>query len=411
MSLRALSELERLRTEFGARDAGRKLELVRALSRSRLASARAVERLHECLCFLRAYADDAEVHAEVVRALAGFGKRRDLRRVRAALSDTGIAGTDLRFRFYQPTAVWLSERCPRALHIDWDEFDGVERLEPLMALLLPWAETQALDLDLRSVRRRIEALRGARESDARFLARRIDALPASADLKRHLYDEIDPPLVLRSGPGTPSRTHAAHPVKGLAFQRGPMRSERPELKSAVDVPPLAIRDLSPREGLEYVHLAREAMAVRARDLDAFMYADARDARLVDCGEGLAFACLGVVPEERLLLEAVYAFLTLKNGVPIGYVLASAIHGSCEVAYNVFETFRGAEAAWIYARVLAMLRALFGADTFTVYPYQLGHENEEGLRSGAWWFYQKLGFRPRERATLALMLWHWVQPNR
>jgi len=37
--------------------------------------------------------------------------------------------------------------------------------------------------------------------------------------------------------------------------------------------------------------------------------------------------------------------------------------------------------------------MFGADTFTIDPYQLGHHNEEGLESGAWWFYYKLGFRP------------------
>jgi hypothetical protein len=88
-------------------------------------------------------------------------------------------------------------------------------------------------------------------------------------------------------------------------------------------------------------------------------------------------------------------------VPIGYVLASALFGSCEVAFNVFETFRGGESALVYVRALAMCRALFGADTFTIYPYQLGHENEEGLRSGAWWFYAKLGFRPRDARTLAL----------
>ncbi len=39
-------------------------------------------------------------------------------------------------------------------------------------------------------------------------------------------------------------------------------------------------------------------------------------------------------------------------------------------------------------------ALFNVDTFTVYPYQLGYGNDEGLKSGAWWFYQKLGFRAR-----------------
>jgi hypothetical protein len=46
----------------------------------------------------------------------------------------------------------------------------------------------------------------------------------------------------------------------------------------------------------------------------------------------------------------------------------------------------------------MSRHLFGADTFTIYPYQLGQHNDEAIRSGAWWFYYKLGFRPRNRAV-------------
>lgn len=103
-----------------------------------------------------------------------------------------------------------------------------------------------------------------------------------------------------------------------------------------------------------------------------------------------------------MLEAVYAFLTLKNGVPIGYVLNSALYRSAEIAYNVFETWRGAEAGAIYGRVLATVRHLFGADSFTIYPYQLGEGNQEALASGAWWFYQKLGFRPRDPAVRRLM---------
>jgi hypothetical protein len=31
--------------------------------------------------------------------------------------------------------------------------------------------------------------------------------------------------------------------------------------------------------------------------------------------------------------------------------------------------------------------------FSLDPYQIGHENEEGIESGAFWFYRKLGFRP------------------
>ena len=159
-----------------------------------------------------------------------------------------------------------------------------------------------------------------------------------------------------------------------------------------------MRQLTRAEGVAYVDLTREAMVTRKRDLDAFANADPRDVRLVEYDDGLSFACLGVAPGDRLLLESVYGFLTLKNGTPIGYVLTSALFQSCELAYNVFDTFRGAEAAVVYARAVAMSRHLFGADAFTIYPYQLGADNEEAIASGAWWFYYKLGFRPKHRGV-------------
>jgi hypothetical protein len=73
-----------------------------------------------------------------------------------------------------------------------------------------------------------------------------------------------------------------------------------------------------------------------------------------------------------------------------------------VAYNVFETFRGGESARIYGRVLSMARHLFGAGTFAVDPFQLGHGNPEGQKSGAFWFYHKLGFRPVGAKILELV---------
>ena len=85
------------------------------------------------------------------------------------------------------------------------------------------------------------------------------------------------------------------------------------------------------------------------------------------------------------------------------MLTSALYGSAEIAYNVFETYRGGEAGPVYGRVLAMTAHLFGADSFTIFPYQLGGAgNEEGLASGAWWFYRKLGFAPRDRAARSLV---------
>ncbi|MFN0008849.1 MAG: hypothetical protein ACKVXR_13190 [Planctomycetota bacterium] len=394
----ALLLLERLRAQFGGRSASDKLALLGRLADAPLGSAKALLRLHETLLFLRAFPDDRGVLEQVEGMLARFHERRDLRRFARELENSGVAGSEIRFSFFGPTATWLARRFPEHLKIDWPEFELRDRLESRLELLVTYSETPAIDEGDLSLREWIDRLKGPRETDGSFLVRRFDALDASRAVRTHLFEEMDVPFVLSPGPGTPARTTSRRSNARTVFQTAPLPRDRPDLAREVLRPPRSIRAVSTAEGAELADLAREAMVTRSRDLDAFMHADPRDARIVDCGDGLEFACLGVNPERRLLLEAVYGFLTLQNGVPTGYVLASAFMRSCEIAFNVFETFRGGPSARVYGRVLAMCRALFGADTFTIYPYQLGHENEEGLRSGAWWFYEKLGFRPREASA-------------
>ncbi len=402
MSANELTRLERIRAEFGPGWAEKKLRLLRALGRATLARPIQVLRFHDLLCFLRAYPDDARVLAQVERLLAGFERRGDVRRHRVSLENSGIAGAMIRFRFFEPTARWLARRWPANLAIDWDEFDDTDLLESLLPLLASPAESAALDeLDL-PLSDWIARMKSPRETDGAFLARRFESLPLAATAREILYDKIDVPLVLAPGPDTPSRTHARHPVANVVFQSRPLSRRRPDLRAEAMRAPLAVRVPGPAECRRLVDLARVSMVTRQRDLDAFAHGSAGDVRVVEFGNGLSFACIGVRPERRLLLEAVYGFLTLQNGVPIGYVLASALFGSAEIAYNVFETWRGVEAATIYGRVVAMLRHLFGVDTFTIYPYQLGDGNDEALATGAWWFYRKLGFAPRDAAVARLM---------
>jgi hypothetical protein len=387
-----LARLEEVLDHFGGEAATLKCELLAALAQRRLPDASRVVRLHEALVFLRAYPDDERVLESVERILGRFADRTDLRRHRRALVDSGIAGTEIRFVFYWPTALWLAERWPERLSIDWKEFENRSRLVDLLHLLVPYAETPGLDRYDFPAEEWLGYLKGPEETDAAFLVRRFRALRADSFGRETFYDRIQVPMRLAPGPGGPSRTEGRAPAR-IHFQTLPLERERPDLAKAVRIPPRSVRAVSPREGRRLVDLAREAMVTRSRDLDAFSHADPGAVRLVDCGAGLHFACLEVRPERRLVFEAVYGFLTLKNGIPIGYVLLSALYRSAEVAYNVFDPFRGTEAAAIYGRALAMAYHIFGAETFAVDPYQLGHDNEEGLASGAWWFYYKLGFRP------------------
>ncbi len=355
---------------------------------------------HDQLLFLRAYPDDAAIAAEADRLLARFARRADLARFRDELADSGIAGTVIRYPFFFPTALWLARRYPRALAIDWENTAEAE-LRPLLAAALPPAETVWLRDRRPSARKTLGALAGPGRSDAAALLERLAALPGDGFTREALHDAVAPVYLLRARLGTPERSTARASHAPLVVRQTPPRRDRPALAEELDRPPRAIREVRGGEAAELLALAREAMVTRARDLDCFSYGDPRDVRRIAHDDGLEFVAFGSLPERRLLLAAAYGLLTLRNGVPLGYVQLDAFLGTALVHFNTFETFRGADAAWVFARVLATARALFAVDAFAIEPYQLGHLNDEALDSGAWWFYAKLGFAPRDAAVRRL----------
>ena len=87
------------------------------------------------------------------------------------------------------------------------------------------------------------------------------------------------------------------------------------------------------------------------------------------------------------------FLIVSNGVPVGYGGSSALYRQANTGINIFDEFRGSEAAWLWVQVMRTFRELTGCNRFVANPYQFGAENNEALRSGAFWFYYRLGFRP------------------
>ena len=96
-------------------------------------------------------------------------------------------------------------------------------------------------------------------------------------------------------------------------------------------------------------------------------------------------------------------MIFKNGVPVGYFEGLSIFERMESGFNLYYTFRDGETAWLYAKLLNIFRHLLGVTAFSIDPYQIGFENEEGIESGAFWFYRKLGFRPTRPEIMKLVL--------
>ncbi|HUL65073.1 MAG TPA: hypothetical protein VLW55_10695 [Burkholderiaceae bacterium] len=401
MAQSSLLRLERIKDRFGAPFAARKLAALKELARTRMRTAREVERLHEAVCFVRAYPDDRRVLAAARRLLATFGQRADLRRARSDLDHSGITGTTCWFPFFYPTAVWLAEQWPEQLRFDRGDIEADKNLAQWLPLLLTPLEAEAVRGGNVSGYSAVDRVRARDQTDATFLVRRVLALPGSDAMREAFYDAINPSCELLPAADTPSRTRAELARAPLVFQSGELRRGRPDVRASIARAPRGVDVLGGRQARTVIDLARGAMVTRKRDLDAFAYGDEREALLVDDGSGLAFAFNGVRPARRAPIAALFGGLTLQNGVPIGYIQADCVGGSVALSFNTFETFRGGESAHTFARLLAVLHHVFGAASFSIEPYQLGAGNEEGLASGAWWFYFKLGFRPRDRATLRL----------
>jgi hypothetical protein len=147
-------------------------------------------------------------------------------------------------------------------------------------------------------------------------------------------------------------------------------------------------------------MARAALTVRYRSLYGMTFG-APPVYRAAAGRGTEIFVWGVPPERRFPLRAYCSGFTLKNGVPINYLEAIALSEWMEIGFNTFYAFREGETAWVYAQVLRALYSLLGMSCISVYPYQIGQDNEEAIQSGAFWFYRKLGFRPGrpEIATL------------
>lgn len=396
-----LDALQALRLRFGKPAAARRAALVRQLSQARFADADELARFHELLLWSAAYPDDREGLAQVLATLEGFSLRPELKRFAGELVNSGIAGCDIHYNFFWMMARWLAKRCPGQLELDPAAPGCHDRLRAALPLLVGALEGEAVRRSNRPTPQMLAALAPTR--DAASLIGAIEAIAGDGFTREHLHDSIDPSYVLRGSRGFPSRTTARCSQAPMMMRSAAPPLGRPDLAAALARPPKTQRRIEGSAARHIVELAREAMLTRERDLAAFSWGDERDVLLVDDGDGLAFAIIGSQPERRLPLPAVHGWIMLRNRVPVGYVQTDTLLRGTEVAFNLFPTFRGGEAAHLFARVLAVSCWVLGARAFSIEPYQLGEGNEEGIESGAWWFYYRLGFRPiadGPRAALA-----------
>ncbi len=396
---RLLDQLEEIKRPATATDA-RVLRVLNQLDRRRFTDAESLIRFHETLLFMRAYPQSASSLKKVESILKKFKKR--VERLESDGADlepfrdpevSGIVGSSLIANFSYPVARWLAQHHPAEVTIDWDGYEDGARLGETLPRFVPLLEEESLVEANVPYLKWVQAARG-KKRELQWLINRFESLPVSDFGKAELYDSLKLYLHWKPREFSVTRTGMTLPTRGIFLHDRRLLGRRDvSLTEMLSEPPLPVKKLSATDGKRILDTIRSTSSIRFRELHGFSYGDPSHVYRIDAGRGVDFFFNGVDASHRLPLRTYHSAFMVKNGVPIGYVEGISLFERMEIGLNIYYTFRDGESAWLYARVLQIFRQLLGTTTFSVDPYQIGYENEEGIESGAFWFYRKMGFRP------------------
>ncbi len=410
-SLRLLAELEKCRYRFGRAEAAHVAKLLAKARAIHFSDASSLIRFHEVVLVLRAFPQGPQVLRQCESLLKTFWKRVELLRKAGADMDdfdplevSGIAGTNMQDTLGFDLARWLVKRLPGKVEIVWHDYDDERAMGAVWPRFLPLLEDDTLVEAGIPWRDWLKAAQGkAHGDDLAWFVRRFDELELPPAEKARLYESLRMPVRWHLENSTVSRTRNWRPLPQIFYHQEPLLTRRDvSLAHELARRPPKLVHLSHANGESVIDLIREVMLVRYRELYGTTLGDPRSVVRADVGRGVSIYLWNLPADRRLPLRAYVAGLTLKNGVPINYIEAIALFEWMEVGFNTFYTFRGGEVAWSFAQVLRCLCSFMGTTCISMYPYQLGHNNEEAIDSGAFWFYRKLGFRPGRKDLVQLV---------
>ncbi|MCM3872614.1 MAG: hypothetical protein ND895_18185 [Pyrinomonadaceae bacterium] len=405
---RLQEQLDEAKRRFGPGEDQRVEDVLVRLSHCKFSNAEALIRFHEGLLFLRAYPHGRRILRIVEKELSSFSKRVELLETSSADTSallhpdiSGITHTAVVDTFSYNIVRWLLKLHPSQLKLDWDWFEDEYRLAATWTRFMPLLEEDALVEANVPYVEWLRAAAGRGKGQLAWLIQRFESLSVTNKERAELYDSLK--LYVRWAPSyKATRTGMKLPVREVYYHRQPLIQRRDiSLRAELESPPPMLKRLPGHRGQAILDLMRETSTVRYRELHGFTHGDQKRVFQTSIGRGVELYIVGVSPGSRLPLRAYHAAMIFKNGVPVGYFEGISLFERMESGFNLYYSFRDGETAWLYARTLNIFSHLLGVTAFSLDPYQIGFENEEGIESGAFWFYRKLGFRPTRPELLEL----------
>lgn len=320
-------------------------------------------------------------------------------RVRRRLFGTGIAWSEQLHAFSYNIAAWLEHAHSENAEIDSAGENG-QSLQSVLKSCLPPIEAELLETEFADVNELLDEAKGpAGGSRLGWLVEQFDRLP-SPEIRNQLFESLQLYIAVSPRDGPLSRTFARGLPTPVFFHSSELL-RNVTLSEVIDEPVPASRRMSSCDRFALLDTARGALAMLGRETDPITEATPHGVEYCELGRGVAIALYSMPPERRFPIDTQLGFVLFKNAVPVAYGGGWPFLEQCKIGINVLAPFRGGESAYLFCQVLRVFRQRFDVERFVVEPYQFGAGNREGLLSGAYWFYYRLGFRSAVPSLAAL----------
>jgi hypothetical protein len=397
LTLTQVHNLRHAATQFGESTDALKEKALALCAHCAVDNAAVLIEYHDCLLFMLAYPANETLYAlaenELHRVAAicsrinnGNNQNKKLR-----IIGTGLPHTTISSAYSIDIVRWLVTRYGNAVSLMGSDIKADEVMR-IMALLMPEMEYEITNAKKLTLTTFIKQSKGNSPiSDIAWLVQLFDNSTLTAPVKTHLFENLRVFVTIQLDGAVLSRSFLKSiPVETFYHTQPLIRSVNSvELINEKGIKKIK---LSAEQKQYLVDVARLSLCMLFRETDTVTQANLNDIHYYDMGRGITIALYGMQPGKRGPIDSYIGYMLFKNNIPASYGGAWMFQDRAKIGVNIYTPFRGGESAYLFCQVMRLYAQLFNVSQFAVEPYQFGKNNKDGLKSGAYWFYYRLGFR-------------------
>ena len=381
-----ISQLFPVRNHYGEKYSSEKMRLLTEISRETTKTKKALQSWYDILLFLLAYPDNRPVYELASRCLQQLEAYvQSHESVQARLFNSGITNTRLCAAFGFEIVKWLTTRFPQDVSLSSFEA-GDEQIQSILSVVMPKVESEILQDGNSDWKSWIKKSLKKKETLLHKLVTIFDQSDIRPEVKDELWGAIGVNVEINfsSHLSLPASLSTPYYHTSIVKPKSAFKSKDPK---ATEI------SLSESDAERIIECGRMILVRHLREIDPISFTSASLVTYYQLPRGLSIALVGMVPKLRHPIDSYMGYLVFKNGLPVAYAGSWILFDSGRIGLNIFPAYRGGESQYIFQQVLKLHAKVYHLKRFTVDPYQIGKDNSDGLKSGAFWTYYHSGFRP------------------